>query len=439
MDKLVELVSNKRHVACRSIFGSTPYAKVDSSIWRKMKDLGWMVNVTKRSRCSGKEIQVDHSLVVSMTKTVMDINRKKGTIIVVSGDAGMIPGILECIQRGWPCEVWMWSAAISALLYQLQREHPTLLKINDLDGSFENITFFSSKFDPKQLEKQHSRHLLSQAAVIQSIDFEPNKQWQRELSAFLKWPFEFCRVGTHRRDLLLILVSTQDKDGKNAKNNFDAIFKRLKTTYRERCAVISYVQYLQQLHSPTTVQSHLSFSNRFGKLREMDEEKSAYGESTHIASQLPSTSRDSSVSSMCRLTSDYGSISSLSISSSASLQSLCSSGFAEKEKDEDETECHNEPESKQRLKTHIRKKYLKPSLEICKYRGGCHFGNTCRYKHSEDEKKFFANRQKAKLCWRAETGCHVPGCPFAHVPDEGFCRICNEWGHLETLTCKRKV
>ena len=434
MDKLVELVSNKRHVACRSIFGSTPYANVYSSVWGKMKDLGWMVNVTKRSRCSGKEIQVDHNLVVNMTKTVMDANRKKGTIIVVSGDAGMIPGILACIQRGWPCEVWMWSAAISASLYQLQRKHPTLLQIDALDASFENITFFSSKFDPKQLEKHHSRHLLSQAAVIQSIDFEPNKQ-----SAVLKWPFEFCRVGKHRRDLLLVLVSTQDKVGKNAKENFDTIFTRLTTTYRERCDVISYVQYLQLPHNPTTVQPRLSFFNRFGKLREMDEEKSVYGETTHIASQLPSTSRDSSVSSMCRLTSDYGSMSSLSISSSASLQSLCSSGFAEKEKDENETECHNAPESKERLTTHIRKKYPKPALEICKYRGGCHFGNTCRNKHSVDEKKFFANRQKARLCWRAETGCHVPGCPFAHVPDEGFCRICNEWGHLEKLTCRRKV
>ena len=435
---LTNVVADGRNIATKALYGSEHSSM--ESLWCKFKEHDWQTRVSKRK---GKEKAVDQELVAGLTRLVSDGNTEKGTFIILCGDADVMPAVSICLENNWRCEVCMWESGISQSLYAHARKFPHLLKIICLDQFIDKITYTSYKFTLAKLGRMP--HLKSQAAVLVDIDFLPDKRWQREMTRYLRWPFEFCRFGSNKQDLLLVLVSCQDgeKDNKNAKDYFEEFFVILQRKYGHK--VWSYVEYNQQRQKTTKKELSMANDNRYEVLerelpRRLNEvlrsEQNRFRRGDMTPSPLHTPSRKSSVCSVNYLTSGYQSQNSPWLSRSTSVASLASSDYGE---------CpstpHEENESAggdvAKFTTVVGKKPSRFSLQLCKYKGKCLKGIRCLYRHTEDENRFFKDPKKDRLCWSITKGCNGLGnCKFAHVPQEGFCRHCSKWGHLENDKCK---
>ena len=141
--KVTDVIANNRKVAWGILYGSEP-PPIDS-VWQKIRERGWKVITTQRSSFTGKEKQLDHQMVADITALVSGCI-VKGKIVMVSGDADMIPAISKSLQMKWSTEIWMWGNGVSNALKQLAEENPGLMSINILDSRLEEVTFTNFTF-----------------------------------------------------------------------------------------------------------------------------------------------------------------------------------------------------------------------------------------------------------------------------------------------------
>ena len=107
---LNEVIAEGREVSSRTLYGSRP-PPVDT-VWAKIEEQGWKVDIKQKRYHTGKEKQVDVQLVADVVSLVNW--EKTGTVIIVSGDSDYIPAINEALAQGWKVEVWSWEKALSA-------------------------------------------------------------------------------------------------------------------------------------------------------------------------------------------------------------------------------------------------------------------------------------------------------------------------------------
>lgn len=101
--KVTDVVASGRDVAWGILYGSEP-PPIDS-VWNKIRERGWQVVTSKRSAFTNKEKQVDHQMVTHITALVSDRSVAKGKIVLVSGDADVIPAVKEGIINNWSFEI----------------------------------------------------------------------------------------------------------------------------------------------------------------------------------------------------------------------------------------------------------------------------------------------------------------------------------------------
>ena len=260
MGKVAEFVAKGREIACHNLYGSEP-PPVDT-VWEKIKQCGWKVKLSKRSFYTNKEKQVDHKIVKDITALVSDRSVAKGTIILVSGDADLIPAIEEGLSKKWSFEIWMWASGISNALKRLEEEHPESLKIGLLDLHLQDVSFTHLELLSK---KQLSSAQNSRTAVIKN--FEENEGWQKDLTEKLRWPFQFCRKG---QDIALVFLPVKSKDEKTEfADHFDKIFELLKTEYPGR--VVNFAAYRQK---ESCERDRISLANPYEALKDVGEQPS---------------------------------------------------------------------------------------------------------------------------------------------------------------------
>ena len=385
--KVTDVVAKGREVAWGILYGSEP-PPIDS-VWQKIRERGWKVITTRRSTFTKKEKQVDHQMVADITALVSDRSVTKGKIVIVSGDADMIPAIKESLKMKWSTEIWMWEKGISKSLKNLADENPGLVNIITLDSRLEHVTFTNFKFGEKEIPKARS-------AIIKNIDFSPDEIWQKNLSKKLGWPFQFCMIGPEGlgnqvdfKDIILIFANVKAIDGKDFEKHFDKIFEDLKREYPEK--VLNYPAYRREFDR----KDEICIANRYDALHTLDE-------------QLSSSSED--------FTCNYGEI--------------------------EELDGNDEKEHFQDVKGKQPKRSQKYST-LCKYRSNCHKGlkRECQYNHTEEEKKFFRQPCKDKECLYKLQGYCKNGplrCHFAHSNEDSFCRNCHKWGHLQEKCTSEK-
>ena len=160
--KVTDVVANGRNVAIGTSANRLCLAENNG---------GWKVITTERSTITNREKQVDHQMVADITALVSDRSVTKGKIVIVSGDADMIPAINESIKMKWSTEIWMWEGCISSALKKLADEKPGFVQINTLDSSLEEVTFTNFKFREKDIPN-------SRSAIVKGTDFAPDKKWQ---------------------------------------------------------------------------------------------------------------------------------------------------------------------------------------------------------------------------------------------------------------------
>lgn len=120
--KVTDVVAMGRDVAWGTLYGSEP-PPIDT-VWQKIRDRGWKVITTKRNPFTNKEKQVDHQMVADITALVSDRSVAKGKVVMVSGDADMIPAVNESLKMKWSIEIWMWESSISNSLKKWHRRIP---------------------------------------------------------------------------------------------------------------------------------------------------------------------------------------------------------------------------------------------------------------------------------------------------------------------------
>ena len=392
--RVADVVANGRELAWGVLYGSEP-PPIDT-VWKKIRERGWKVITSKRSRFTNKEKQVDHKMVTDITALVSDGGVADGKIIIVSGDADVIPAIKEGLAKKWSFEIWMWESGISKALKDLAEENPELLTIFPLDSHLQDISFTNFKFD----EKQITSRMNSRSAVIKDFEFTPNEAWQKNLSETLGWPFQFCFIGPEKlgspsdfRDIFLLFASkVKSKDDKDFTDHFEKIFQRLEQEYPGK--VVNYPAYCKEYRA---LKEEICLTNRFEALEDFDEELSGL---------------------------------------SGSLQS--DKGEAEtrdqQELDLNEWVTENEEDDSkgfQEVKLRQNQRRNQQYSEQCKYRSHCKHRLKCTYGHTDDEKKFFKNPRKGEACIYQNRCTRGRSCWFAHSDKESFCRECHQWGHLQ--------
>ena len=377
--KVTDVVANNRKVAWGILYGSEP-PPIDS-VWQKIRERGWKVIITQRSSFTGKEKQVDHQMVADITALVSGCI-VKGKIVMVSGDADMIPAISKSLQMKWSTEIWMWGNGVSNALKQLAEENPGLMSINILDSRLEEVTFTNFTFGATKIPDTRS-------VIIKDIDFTPDETWQKKLGEKLGWPFQICMIGLEKlqnpvdfKDVILIFSNARAKDNKDFEMHyFDKIFGDLDREYPGK--ILNYPAYRKQFDR----QEDICLANRFEALLSLDEQLS---EESFSGDDVPSS---------------YGAI---------------------KEIDEDD-----EKEQFQVVRRKQQKKTQKYSI-LCKWRSKCKRGLKCQYHHTDDEKKFFIKYRKNMECTYKGACRYGPSkCFYAHSDKDSFCCNCHSWGHLE--------
>ena len=339
--KVTDVVANNRKVAWGILYGSEP-PPIDS-VWQKIRERGWKVIITQRSSFTGKEKQVDHQMVADITELVSGCI-VKGKIVMVSGDADMIPAISKSLQMKWSTEIWMWGNGVSNALKQLAEENPGLMSINILDSRLEEVTFTSFTFGATKIPDTRS-------VIIKDIDFTPDETWQKKLGEKLGWLFQICMIGPEKlqnpvdfKDVILIFSNARAKDNKDFEiHYFDKIFGDLDREYPGK--ILNYPAYRKQFDR----QEDICLANRFEALLSLDEQLS---EESFSGDDVPSS---------------YGAI---------------------KEIDEDD-----EKEQFQVVRRKQQKKTQKYSI-LCKWRSKCKRGLKCQYHHTDDEKNSLQNTVK---------------------------------------------
>ena len=374
--KVTDVIANNRKVAWGILYGSEP-PPIDS-VWQKIRERGWKVITTQRSSFTGKEKQVDHQMVADITALVSGCI-VKGKIVMVSGDADMIPAISKSLQMKWSTEIWMWGNGVSNALKQLAEENPGLMSINILDSRLEEVTFTNFTFGATKIPDTRS-------VIIKDIDFTPDETWQKKLGEKLSWPFQICMIGPEKlqnpvdfKDVILIFSNARAKDNKDFEMHyFDKIFGDLDREYPGK--ILNYPAYRKQFDR----QEDICLANRFEALLSLDEQLS---EESFSGDDVPS---------------GYGAI---------------------KEIDEDD-----EKEQFQVVRRKQQKKTQKYSI-LCKWRSKCKRGLKCQYHHTEDEKKFFIKYRKNTECTYKGACRYGPSkCFYAHSDKDSFCCNCHSWG-----------
>ena len=376
--KVTDVVANDRKVAWGILYGSEP-PPIDS-VWQKIRERGWKVITTRRSTFTKKEKQVDHQMVADITALVSGCVFK-GKIVMVSGDADIIPAISKSLQMKWSTEIWMWENGVSNSLKKLAEENPGLMSINILDSRLEEVTFTNFTFGAIKIPD-------SRSAIIKDIDFTPDETWQKKLGEKLGWPFQICMIGPEKfenpvdfKDIILIFANPKAKDNKDfEKHHFVKLFKDLDRKYPGK--VLNYPAYRRQFDQ----RDEICISNKFEALQSLDEQLSE---------------------------------------ESLSGEDIPSSGPIEELDEVDEKEQFQVVRGKQRKKS---QKYSTP----CEWRSKCKRGLKCQYHHTDDEKKFFVHYRKNEEC-KYKGACRYgrSKCFFAHSNEDSFCCNCHSWGHLE--------
>ena len=210
--QLNEVVAAGREVSCRRLYGSRP-PPVDT-VWAKIEEQGWEVDIKDKSYHTGKEKQVDSQLITDVAIVVS--SEKIGTVIIVAGDVDYKPPIEEALARGWKVEVWSWERALSAGI----RDHKEIgegLRVLYLNHYMDKIMFINRDFDPARFTKEGLLPRLKETSILLTIsehNWQDDKRWEDTLEHITKWPisyYEAMRKGGYVEILAVFLPAMGQK------------------------------------------------------------------------------------------------------------------------------------------------------------------------------------------------------------------------------------
>ena len=165
------------------LYGSGP-PEIES-VWKKITP-NIRISKHKRSTVTGKEKQVDTSLVVDITKTaIKTCSAERGTIAVASGDADVIPALEAVLgEHSWKIEIYTWQHTAAEALKKFKDQNCKKVKIIYLNEHQDEFTFVETK--SKQQPDKRSVVFTFEANTFSNDT--PTEAWRDQLEKITKWP-----------------------------------------------------------------------------------------------------------------------------------------------------------------------------------------------------------------------------------------------------------
>lgn len=444
MGRLAEQVRGGRPIIDAQLYGSEP-PEIDT-IWQLATKRGWEVNRFKRNLISGKEKQLDTSIVADITELVchsqvrkLKFAKYKNVIVLVAGDSDFIPAIRKVIAQSgwWRIEVWGLAHSMSNAIKQLSKEYPEILEIHYMDKEEikKQFTFTHYKLDLKWNVDTDAQVLMYNYGIV----FEDVHIWLGSMVKFefqrtikgLQWPYKFCWMDDRKtkwdgnKNLLVLFErpNARLKQQDPNKEKFDFLNKylpRLKSSKLKRLCgrILSYHEYDKETND---LGDRISLSNRFNCLSNISEVEDLFDLDNDEAEDDDDNGIDTNVFNLTE-------------------EKVVEQVSSPEPQDEEWEQVIN--------KTKCPKTQLYSTL--CKYGAICIEGLTCTSKHTAKEKQifdsrriakslygheFFENKYRTELC--NKNWCDQKVCRFAHGPEQLVCRLCCKIGHA-TETCTKK-
>ena len=350
---------------------------------KKAQQNGWNVSCKSRSSITGKEKQVDTQLAVDITKTALKTPiEKRGSIIIVTGDADVIPALDEVLEEeAWNVEVYMWRHALSSKIQDYAIKYDRVV-VQHLDDYLENITFTNMKF---HISNQEVWKVVCEYGVMFSMEPDtfpnqvPTDWWIKQVESIAQWPFQFfwyddhdCTQQTEVSNTLVLVFKSDHVAGK-----FD----------RQR-----FLEDIRNYGIP-----YVNEARAFQKYDDTDPNKT-----------------------------DHFQLEQIGLWNEDDLDNGYDYLFSSDSEEYTEGECDEN--------------IISSNFGSCLYGKNCRYGLDCRFFHTEDERDFFDSRpggrgnpyRKVKPCKYREQGqCWKTKeeCDGAHGEKDAFCLACKGIGH----------
>ena len=345
---------------------------------------------------TGKEKQVDTKLVAEVTRTAIETpSDQRTTIILVSGDADVIPALDEVIRKDhWKIEVYMWKWAIARDINKYAASHKDRVEIKHLDEYLGKVTFTHMKFP----FKSGLKHKVKESGVVFTmkekafINRIPDKAWCNQLDSIAQWPFQYYwfEVSKQLTNYLIVVFQADKEAGKFDVTPFLTAVQPSFTDgdHRDKYALPKVIK----------VQTFLEFSEReFGGNEERMHDP--------ILEQVGLYDQDD----------------------------VYDGHENEKNWISDSEDKYSAVKYKSRLP---RRSYSTP----CPFKFNCRHGTRCRYTHADEELQDFRKRKdgrgnplrKVKQCRNFESKKCLKltqDCDFAHGVEDTWCLQCRTTGH----------
>ena len=402
MGKLADVLADGRTIEQGILYGSEP--PPHDTVWNKIREKGFRVKSEHRHILTGKEKKIDTGLVADITATaILTPQDQRTTIIVVTGDADVIPALDKVIEAGnWQIEVYMWDHALSKELKKYAASHPKEVEVTPLDKYFEKLAFTNMQFDISNRDVLRKVKAFSIVFTMKAEAFKnrvPSEKWIKKLESIAQWPFQYYWFESRKRsptDDLVITFKTDPSAGE-----FDvAIFLSNVSGSSDSECKLEHVKKVQ------TFRQYIE--------QEFKEDPDPELEKFDIA-----------------------------------LEKVGILGPNDIDTGQDDGRVYV-PEEESKWNRVAKKEHPKRQKysEKCPHGLRCSKGTQCYYQHSEDDKAYFVQRKggcgnprrKTRMCKYYKDGkCSKSkkDCDHAHGEDDAYCLECQCEGHFEH-NCQNK-
>ncbi len=411
--KFVALLTKGRNILGAYLYGSTP--PPNDTVWRAAMEMNFKVSIFQRSG-TGYENALNTAMARQITKTLYTLNaQEKDDIffVAVTGDSDLKPPIDDALENQIQVELWSWQDSMSREFRQLANtnDHFTANALDGQEKAFSYTSFMSSRYRE-----------INPAKAIVYRDVPKSKRFVAEFADYLNQlmqVFYITPAVTHtqgKQDLIVEFPKTKS----------EVIFQKIKKLRNfpyQPCSYPEYTHSSEKISQPI----QLELTNRFeafgdinedGELNEDDElNEEAPAETLKLEDKIAAAS------------------SSPDIGPKKECDSVEDDGKEDNSEEDDWASVLHKNPTKVRRRQDLQ----------CKWRDHCARGSDCPYKHTKEEKLFFAsypnvpfNYRKTRLCNKREqhvTEQQMKRCPFAHTNEDSWCIKCEMYGHL-TDDCK---
>lgn len=146
INNLITVASAGRPIIRCVLYGSEPPPVKE--FWNNVKECRLCkveVQVTKRSTYSNKEREVDQSINLDIGVDI-GLHREQtnygGTLVLFTGDGGMISAVRRALEYNWNVEVWSYQRSL-AKVYSEEAEVNDKLTIRLLDDYFNELVYYA--------------------------------------------------------------------------------------------------------------------------------------------------------------------------------------------------------------------------------------------------------------------------------------------------------